>query len=136
MYRVVLDPVVILRGLINPHSVCGILISEYAARYKAVFSAETGQALIFLPFHPMLVARFPRLARLNPRHIGRLFAHAEKVAVDLTSHANVVVATAVAAHADYLICEDPHLLAMQDKLPVRMLSAAAFVALLASEPSL
>jgi predicted nucleic acid-binding protein len=134
MYRVVLDPIVILRGLINPYSICGTLLSDYAARYKAIFSAETGQALVFLPFHPMLIARFPRLAHLDPRQAGRLLARAEKVQIDHAVHPNVVVATAIAAQADYLICEDAQLLAAREKIPVPILSAAAFVALLASEP--
>ncbi len=38
MLHVVLDPVVMLRALINPHSPCGQLLSEYADRYRAVFS--------------------------------------------------------------------------------------------------
>jgi predicted nucleic acid-binding protein len=136
MYRVVLDPIVILRGLINPHSICGSLLSDYASRYKVVFSAEMGQALIFLPHHPMLIAKYPRLARLDPRQAGRLLARAEKVHIDLALHPNVVVATAIAAQAGYLICEDAQLLAVRDKIPVPILSAAAFIALLASEPPL
>ena len=133
MYRVVLDPVVIVRGLINPYSICGSLLSDYASRYKAIFSAETGHALIWLPYHPMLMVKYPRIVRLDPRQAGRLFARAEKVHIDLDAHPNAFIATAVAAKADYLICEDAQLLAVRGKTTVPFLSAAAFVALLESE---
>jgi len=133
MYRIVLDPIVILRGLINPHSICGSLLSKYARRYKAIFSPQAGLALIYLPFHPMLIAKYPRLGRLEPRQSGRLYARAEKVQLDSMPHPNIFVATAMAAKVDYLISEDAQLLAMADKIAISILSAAAFVALLESE---
>ena len=133
MYHVVLDPIVLLRGLINPHSICGSLLSEYAGRYKAIFSSETSLALVVLPRHPLLVAKYPRLVRVDPRQAGRLLAHAEKVPIDLATVPNAVVATAIAANADYIICEDAHLLAAREKIVTPMLTASEFVTLLASE---
>ena len=133
MYRVVLDPVVIVRGLINPYSICGSLLSDYASRYKAIFSAQTGHALIWLPYHPLLMAKYTRIVRLDPRQAGRLLARAEKVQIDLDAYPNAFIATAVAAKADYLVCEDAQLLAVRDRSPVPFVSAAAFVTLLESE---
>ena len=136
MYRVVLDAVILLRGLVNPHSICGMLLSEYTHRYQVIFSEETRKALVLLPFHPLLLAKYPHLSKTDPRQAGRLIARAEKVHVQPDHSDNIFIAAAIAAKADYLVCEDPALLALRGRSKIPIIDARAFVTLLASGSAL
>jgi len=132
MRRVVLDHLVLLRGLLNPHSICGRLLSEYAHRYKAVFSNSTVK-VYFLLYHPDLVAKYPRLSKVDPKQAGRLFARAQRVHIEAAQHKNAFIAAAIAAQADYLVCEDASLLALQGKIEIPIIDTRAFIALLETE---
>lgn len=130
MVRVVLDPVVVLRGLLNPHSICSSLLSEYAYHFKVVVSEEIIRALILLCYHPTLTARYPRLAKVDPPHVARLFLRAEKANLPADRDGNIFVATAIAAKVDYLVCEDQALLALRQKIKVPIIDTRAFIMLL------
>ena len=130
MLRVVLDPVVMLRGLLNPYSLCGRLLFEYADRYRAVFSDNTLRVLRLLLLHPVIVVRLPALVKISPSRLARLFQCAERVRVPTEPDVNLHVALARAARADYLICEDQTLLSQCQDHGIPVLNTRAFLALL------
>jgi len=130
MYRVVLDPFVMLRGLLNRRSPCACLLSDYSDRYRAVFSEDTIRAIRLLLVHPILIAAFPRLPRLGQSHLAQAFLAAERVPVERESDTSVFVAAARAAKVDFLVSEDPALLADQAAVGVPVLDSRAFLSLL------
>ena len=130
MYRVVLDPFVMLRGLLNRRSPCARLLSDYSDRYRAVFSEDTIRAIQLLLVHPILIAAFPRLARLSQSHLAQAFLAAECIPVERESDTSVFVAAARAAKVDFLVSEDPALLADQASVGVPVLDSRAFLSLL------
>lgn len=97
MLRVVLDPVVMLRGLLNPHSLCSRLLFDYADRYCAVFSDNTLRLLRLLLLHPLIVCRLPLLVKISPSKLARLLQYAERVRVPTEPDVNLYIALARAA---------------------------------------
>ena len=130
MYKVVLDPVVMLRGLLNPHSLCGPLFFDYADRYRAVFSDETVRATRVLLAHPIFLLAFPRLAKISPTRLSQVFLAAERVPIEPEPDVSVFVTTARVAQADYLICEDKLLWLTQGSFGVPAIRCQAFLSLL------
>ncbi len=130
MLRVVLDPVVMLRGLLNPHSLCRRLLFDYADRYCAVFSDNTLRLLRLLLLHPFIAGRLPLLVKISPSKLARLFQYAERVHVPTEPDVSVHIALARAARADYLICEDQTLLSQCQDHGIPVLNTRAFLALL------
>jgi predicted nucleic acid-binding protein len=135
MLRVVLDHAVLLRGLINPHSPCGSLLSKYSCRYRAIFSEATRKALLILPVHPVLLATHPSLLKVEPKRAGRLAAQAEMTNLPSDDFDNAVIATALAARVDYIVAEDPALLDYHDRIDIPIVDAQTFIMLLESEAS-
>ena len=133
MYRVVLDPIVMLRGLLNPHSICGCLFFDYADRYRAFFSDATVSALHLLIYNPFVVMALTHLTKTNPRQVERLLLRAERVRIPKDLRGNIFVAVALTAHADYVICEDAVIRAKCKERAVPVLTASEFVSLLAPE---
>ena len=127
MFRVVLDHAVLLRGLINPHSPCGSLLSKHSYRYRAIFSEETRRALLVLQLHPVLLAKHPHLLKINPRRAGRLAARAETVRLPSDRFDSAVIATALAARVDYIVSEDPALLDYHDRVDIPIVDAQTFI---------
>jgi predicted nucleic acid-binding protein len=130
MLHVVLDPVVMLRALINPHSPCGKLLSDYADHYRAVFSDDTLRVLRFLLLHPLLVFRFPLLVEISPSKLARILQYADRVQAPTEPDVSVFITLARAAQADYVICEDQVLLSECQSQGIPVLDTTAFLALL------
>ena len=130
MLHVVLDPVVMLRALINPHSPRGRLLSDYADRYRAVFSDDTLRVLRFLLLHPLLVFRFPLLVEISPSRLARILQYADRVQVPTEPDVSVFITLARAARVDYVICEDQVLLSECQSQGIPVLNAQAFLGLL------
>jgi predicted nucleic acid-binding protein len=130
MLHVVLDPVVMLRGLINPHSLCRHLLFDYADRYCAVFSDKTLALLRILLVHPFIAVRLPLLVKISPSRLTRLLQYAERVRVPTDPDVDVYIALARAARADYLVCEDQVLLSACQEHGIPVLDSRAFLALL------
>ena len=130
MYRVVLDPVVVLRGLLNPHSPCRRLLFDYAERYQAIFSDDTVRAIRLLLVHPILVALIPPLAGVSPTRLSQVFLQAARVHVPPEPGVSAFVAAARAARADFLVCQDRRLLERREQLGVPVIQARSFLALL------
>jgi predicted nucleic acid-binding protein len=130
MYRVVLDPYIMLRGLLNRRGPCARLLFDYSDRYRAVFSEGTIRAIRMLVLHPFLVAAFPHLAHFSQSRLAQAFLPARLVQVESEPEVSIFVTTARAAQADFLVSEDPTLLANQATLGVPVIDARAFLSLL------
>ena len=133
MRRVVLDLNVMLRGLLNPHSLCGALLHDYSDRYRAIFSAETLVMLNGFLIHPALVQAFPRLAHVSQRQLKSILLFAERVSLPQDHGLDISVATARAARADYLITESPGILPACQNQGIPTLNTRDFLALLDSQ---
>ena len=133
MLRIVLDTVVFVRALINPHSRSGRLLLEHAHRYKIIISKPTAQELLEVIRRPELVRKYRRLADINPHRMIDLLAQAEAVDIGAPPpiardpNDNMFIATALAGRADYLISEDKDLLSLGDSAGVRIIDTAAFI---------
>ena len=133
MLRVVLDHAVLLRGLINPYSPCGSLLSDYSYRYRAIFSEATRRALLLLPFNPVLIVKHPHLRKVDPKRASRLAARAEMINLPPGDFDSAVIATALAARVDYIVSEDPVVLDYHDRVDIPIVDAQTFIMLLEFE---
>ena len=135
MYRIVLDPTILFRGLLNPHSLCGRLLSQYTHRVQVIFSAQTMQVVATLLMNNAWAIKFPSYNQIDPSQVGRLLCSATVIPIPASQHRNPFVAVAIAANADYLVCEHPLFLELRDAVPVKILDTRAFITLLEAVPS-
>jgi putative PIN family toxin of toxin-antitoxin system len=139
MPRVVFDTVVFVRGLINPHSICGRLVFAQADRYELVLSRPVVEEIVEVLHRPELTTRFRALAGIDLRALLELLSQAELVELETIAHVSrdrkddKFLATAQAAAADYLVSEDQDLLVLVQHGLTKILSASAFLAFLEQE---
>jgi putative PIN family toxin of toxin-antitoxin system len=139
MLRAVFDTVIFVRALLNPKSRCGRLLFQYSDRYEIIVSQATARELLEVIGRPEITAKYKSVATLDRQRMINLLAQAETVelatipAVVRDPKDDIFVATAIAGNADYLVSEDKDLLALGDRLGVRIVNAQAFIALF--EPS-
>lgn len=138
MRRVVIDTVVFVRSLINPRSVWGRLVFDYAAAYRLIVSAPIVQEVTEVLHRPELTRKFTRtlptrdvttvlsfLTRAEAVELGELLP------ISRDPKDDKFLLTAALAGADYLVTEDRDLLDdFQEYQGVRVLTAAAFPRLL------
>ncbi len=136
MISAVFDTVIFVRSLINPDSRWGRLVFEKADSYRLAASHETiGEVLVVLS-RPELVRKFRGFGDLNRQAVFDRLAAAEIVevraipAVARDPKDDVFLATAAAAHADYLVSEDNDLLVLGEYDGVRIVDAATFLAII------
>ena len=138
MARVVLDTVVLVRGLINPHGVWGRLVFERAGDYRLVVSPPLLSEYLEVIARPELTRKFRSLPH-HLRDLLDLLAQAEIATFetlppfDRDSHDAHVLATALHGAADYLISADNDLLDLGAYAGIPVLSAPAFLRILESE---
>ena len=135
MYRVVLDTVVLVRGLINPYGVWGKLVFDRARQYQLGISPPLLTEYLEVLARPELTRKFKQL----PDHMRDL--------LDLLSQAEIVffselpsferdpndahvLATATYGDLDYLISAHNDLLDLHEYAGIPILNAAAFLQLL------
>lgn len=135
MYRIVLDPTILFRGLFNPHSLCGRLLSQYTHRYQAIFSDRTMKVVSILLMSDACAIKFPPIKQIDPIWVGRLLRSATTIPTPAPQHPNPFVAVAIAANADYLVCEHPLFFQLRDAVPIKIVDTRAFIALLEAENS-
>lgn len=136
MIRAVFDTVVILRAGINPGSVWGRLLAEHARDYHLIVSAPLLAEYLDVLNRPELTRRFARLADLDTTAIPQVLAATELVELNAVPEVardpndDMVLATAVAGRADYLVSEDRDLLELRVYEGIPIVSAASFLAIL------
>jgi len=133
MRRVVLDTVIFVRSLINPHSNCGRIVFAHTDRYRLFVSEMVVQEVIEVLNRPELQRKFRRIPGLDARRVIDLLGEAELVEVGQPSPISrdpsddKFLATAAAAEAEYLVTEDADLLIIQQFEGTTILNAAAFL---------
>lgn len=134
--RVVLDTVVFVRALINPHSACGRIVSASAERFELVVSEPVLREILEVLVRPELTRKFAGLATLDRPAILALLSQATVVSIDnfpavsRDPNDGKFLATARAADAAYLFSADRHLLTLGTYEGTTILDCMAFVATL------
>jgi putative PIN family toxin of toxin-antitoxin system len=138
--RAVLDTVVFVRALINPHGRWGRLLFDLSDRYTIVLSPDIIKEIVSVLYRPALRERFPQMSD-GPQLDGvlALFEEAEvvepaeEVTVCRDQNDDKFFACAVAGNAAYIVTEDKDILAVGDYQGVRPITAKKFVALVETE---
>lgn len=136
MPRAVLDTMVFVRSLINPHSLWGRVVFDYADRYTLVLSAPVVREILEVLARPRVRRKFRTVAGRDPQRILALLAEQEVVeitevpAVSRDVKEDKFVATALAGHADYVVSEDQDLRAIGEYEGIHMIDTATFVRIL------
>lgn len=135
MLKVVLDTVVLVRGLINPYGAWGRLVFDRSADYRLVVSPPLLAECLAVTARPELTRKFRSL----PSHMRDL--------LDLLPQAGIVtfgdlptferdpndahvLATALHGAVDYLVSADNDLLDLGACAGIPVLSAPAFLGIL------
>lgn len=135
MRRVVLDTVVLVRGLINPYGVWGRLVFDRAGDYRLVVSPPLLNEYLEVTARPELTRKFRSLPS-HLRDMLDLLAQAEIVTLselptfERDPNDAHVLATAAQGRVDYLVSADNDLLDLGAYEDIPILSAPAFMRLL------
>lgn len=136
MIRVVFDTVVFARSLINPYSFCGRAVFSYFHVYRLLVSEPLVKELLDVLHRPELTTKFHTLPRVDVARVIELVGQAELAEISQTPQVSrdpkddIFLATASAAHADYLVSEDQDLLVLAEYEGVRIIDCQAFLQLL------
>ena len=134
MDRVVLDTVVFVRALINPHSRSGRLLADYSDHFVLLISNPTAQEILEVIQRPELKRKLKTLGRLNIRNVIDLLTQAHFVevgsvpAVVRDPEDVIIVATAIAGRADFIVSEDKDLLDLKQASGIPIVDTQTFLA--------
>ncbi len=135
MAKIVLDTVVLVRGLINPYGAWGRLVFDRAGDYRLVVSPPLLAEYLEVIARPELTRKFRSLPN-HMRDLLDLLARADVVTFDALpaferdpndAH---VLATALYGAVDYLVSADNDLLDLGAYEGIPILSAPAFLGIL------
>lgn len=138
--RVVFDTVGFVRGLINPRSRWGRILFDDADRSTLIVSEPIVLEALDVLRRPAVVRLFKTLPGRDTATIIAILRNAEAVevrdipAVSRDPKDDKFLATAVAGRAAYLVSEDKDLLDIGEYAGIRIITAAAFLALLDTTP--
>ncbi|MGH2352688.1 MAG: putative toxin-antitoxin system toxin component, PIN family [Chloroflexota bacterium] len=136
MRRVVLDTVVFVRSLINPHSIWGRLVFAHYGEYALFVSQPVLQELLEVLQRPEITRKFRSIGGLDRRRLLEILSQAEVVdvsgipAVSRDPKDDKFLATARAAVADYLVTEDQDLLVLQEFEGTQIVNTSTFLGIL------
>lgn len=134
--RVVLDTVVIVRGLINPFGVWGRILFDRATEYDQVVSPTIVAEYVEVIRRPALVRKYRSVDTRDPHAILTWLARAEVIdlddipAVSRDPKDDPFLATAEAGAVDYLVSEDRDLLDIGSHAGIPIITGYAFIAVL------
>jgi putative PIN family toxin of toxin-antitoxin system len=135
--RAVLDTVVFLRALINPHGRWGRLLFDLSDRYVVVLSPEIIEEILSVLYRASLRKRFPVMA--EPARLELILAvmeraevvePQEKVSVCRDAADDKFFECALEGHADCIVTEDKDILAVAEHRGIKTMTAEEFMALL------
>jgi uncharacterized protein len=133
---VVFDTVIFVRSLLNPRSIWGQLVFAHFGEYRLFVSRPTVLEMLEVLHRPALTARFRSLQGRDLSTILGIMADAEVVEVtDIPPICrdpgdDKFLATAAAAHADYLVSEDQDLLVLGEHEGTKIVRCAEFLEML------
>jgi putative PIN family toxin of toxin-antitoxin system len=131
--RVVFDTVIFVRSLLNPHSIWGRLVFQHFASYRLFVSQPVIMEILEVLNREELTSKFKRLPGRDHRRILALISQAEVAevtvipAVSRDPKDDKLLATALAAGADYLVTEDQDLLVLKEYRGIQILTCEAFL---------
>jgi len=137
--RVVLDTVIFVRALINPHGKWGRILFELSDRYAIVLSPDIIKEVLSVLYRAALRERFPEMA--EPGRLERVLGILEEAEVVEPSEQlsvcrdpkdNKFFKCALAGEADYIVSEDEDILAVGHYWGVKTIMAEEFIALLSA----
>lgn len=133
MIRVVLDTVVFVRSLINPHGRWGELVFKYFESYQLFVSQPVVEEILEVLQRSELSRKFRALEEMDYSKIVRLIGEAESVDISGTGLGsrdpkdNKFLSTADAAKADYLVTEDEDLLVLKQYRGTKIVDSLEFL---------
>ena len=135
-HSVVIDTVVFVRSLLNPHSAPGKVIFAHADEYRLILSAPIVREILEVLQRPEITSKIQFVAGMDTRRVLDLLSQAE--IVELSSIPQVsrdpkddkFLATAVAGEADYVISEDRDLLDLGEYRGIKIVDVATFLKIL------
>lgn len=139
MLRVVLDTVIFVRALLNPHSFSGRLLCEYLNDYRLVLSSQLIEEILEVLGRKEIIERFHLRQTNLPEAMARLIKSidgAEIIEIDKIPTISrdlkydKFLATAKAANADYLISADKDLLDLREYAGIEIIDAETFLQIL------
>ena len=135
-YRVVIDTVVFVRSLLNPHSRSGRLIFAHANEYRLILSAPVIREILEVLQRPEITRKIRFVGGMDTRRVLDLLSQAELVEVAQISPASrdpkddKFLTTAVLGEADYVVSEDRDLLDLEEYQGIKIVNVATFLELL------
>lgn len=136
MTSCVLDTVIFVRCLLNPRSRWGRLVFDRAGRYRLVVSQDILREVLDVLERPAIARKIGFVAGYDKATVLGILSSADVVepvsvpAVARDPKDDIFLAAAATAHTDYLVSEDKDLLVLGEYLGVRIVDAAAFLAVL------
>ena len=136
MISAVLDTVVFVHSLINPYSVWGRIVFEWDTQYRLVVSQPVLLEILEVLRRPELTRKYRGVATRDPAALLTILAGAEVARVTAIPEVSrdpkddKFLATAAAAHVDYLVTEDADLLVLKECSGARILTGGAFLRIL------
>jgi uncharacterized protein len=134
--RVVIDTVVFVRSLLNPASVWGQLVFRRRGTYRLVVSQAIVAEITDVLQRPEIARKFRFAEDMDIAMVVAILAEADKVLVEEVpsiardAKDDVLLATAKAAGAEYLVSEDQDLLVLGRHEGMSIVNTATFLSAL------
>ncbi|TSC66703.1 MAG: PilT protein domain-containing protein [Microgenomates group bacterium Gr01-1014_80] len=139
MLRVVVDTVIFVRALLDPHSYSGRLLFEYSKNYRLFLSPPVIEEILEVLGRGEIIRRFHLRHNNYPEAMARLLKSMDTAEIILPSEIQSIsrdpeddkfLATAKAANADYLISADRDLLDLKEFDRIKIIDAETFLQIL------
>jgi len=136
MHRVVIDTVVFVRSLINPHSWWGKVLFQKNTSYTLVLSRPVIVEILEVLNRPELTKKFKSLQEIDMRTVLDYISQAELVDIPIIPNTsrdpkdNMFLATAEEGNCHYIISEDRDLLDLQEYNGIQIITAEEFLSVL------
>jgi len=135
-YSIVIDTVVFVRSLLNPHSFSGRIIFAHAYDYRLILSAPIVREILEVLQRPEITRKIRFVADMDTRRVLDLLSQAELVEVSDIPQVSrdpkddKFLVTAVASEADYVVSEDRDLLDLGEYQGIKIVDVATFLKIL------
>jgi putative PIN family toxin of toxin-antitoxin system len=136
-HSIVIDTVVFVRSLLNPHSAPGKLIFTHADEYRLILSAPIIREILEVLQRPEITRKIRFVAGMDIKRVLDLLSQAELVElpadipqVSRDPKDDKFLATAILGEADYVISEDRDLLDLEEYQGIKVVDIATFLKLL------
>ena len=132
-YSVVIDTVVFVRSLLNPHSFSGKLIFAHADEYRLILSTPIIRETLEVLQRPEITRKIRFVAGMDTKRVLDLLSQAELVElsnipqVSRDPKDDKFLQTAVLDKADYVVLEDRDLLDFGEYQGIKIVEVGTFV---------